>query len=371
MPQNQNGSSLRQPYTPQSRQQSAQQGQYGQNPYAGQQQAQQAQPGQGQVRQRRPSQADNTPVYSKAQVLAWQQNQMAMLQNAMDEAQANARSKGHRVAALTAVIGLVLGVLVALLLSRFVFGGGTATELTVVSGTLSESGLSQVVGTYAYDGTTYEITAREAILGTQSLSASQNADGTYDTPSSDMILSYARNQILAKAASDAGITASADEVSTYMQNLLGTTDISTAAAYLNMDTDQAQSAIEAACAVSKLKDSVTAGATSTASISEPTWPEDGDVDLGHAEYADYIINLLGSNWDATTGTWANTDNPYYEALKDQVFGVGSASYNAASLAYGVAVQQAQSSDTDAASVWTDYVNQYLDKAAITINTLRA
>ncbi len=330
--------------------------------------------GQAAPRQARPSRGsgapDNVPVYTKAQVLAWQQKQMDMLQAAMDEAKANARSRGHVTAAVTAVIGVVLGVLVALLLSRFVFAEAGAS-LNPVSPTLAESELTQVVGTYVYDGTTYEITAREAILGTQSLSASQNADGSYDTPSSDMVLSYARNQILAKVVSEQGITVSSDEVSAYMQNTLGTTDLSTAAAYLNMDADQAQSALQAACAVSKLKDSVCAGATSSASIAEPSLPEDGDRDLGHSEYADYIIALLGSHWDATTGSWADTDNPYYTALQGQVFGVGSATYNAAYLAYSVAVQQADASSSSASTVWTDYVNQYLDKAAITISTLRA
>ncbi len=319
---------------------------------------------------RRSSTPDNVPVYTKAQVLAWQQKQMDMLQAAMDEAKDNARARGHRTAALTAVIGVVLGVLVALLLSRFVFSG-TGTALNPVSPTLAESELSLVVGTYVYDGQTYEITAEQAITGTQSLSASLNADGSYDAPSSDMVLSYARNQILASIVSEQGISVSSDEVSAYMQTTLGTTDLSTAAAYLHMDADQAQSALEAACAVSKLKDSVCAGATSSASVAEPSYPEDGDRDLGHSEYADYIIALLGSHWDASTGSWADTDNAYYTALQGQVFGVGSASYNAAYLAYSVAVQQADSSSGSVSAVWTDYVNQYLDKAAITISTLRA
>ena len=346
--------------------------QYPNNPQQGNPNSYQAagQPVQRQPRPSRGSAPDNVPVYSKAQVLAWQQKQMDMLQAAMDEAKANARSRGHVTAAITAVIGVVLGILVALLLSRFVFSG-TGGSLSPVSPTLAESELSCVVGTYVYDGQTYEITAQEAITGTQSLSASLNADGSYDTPSSDMVLSYARNQILAKVVAEQGITVSSDEVSAYMQATLGTTDLSTAAAYLNMDADQAQSALQAACAVSKLKDSVCAGATSSASIAAPSYPEDGDLDLGHSEYADYIISLLGSHWDTTTGSWADTDNPYYTALQGQVFGVGSASYSAAQLAYSVAVQQADSSSGSASTVWTDYVNTYLDKAAITISTLRA
>ena len=84
-----------------------------------------------------------------------------------------------------------------------------------------------------------------------------------------------------------------------------------------------------------------------------------------------VDGLLGANWDATTQSWANTDTAYYAVLKDQVFAQGSASYNAAMLAYNVAYQQAGGTAGDSSAAWTDYVNTYLDKAAIVIYTLRA
>ena len=335
------------------------------NPYGNQQnpQGQYQQTPQGQYQQ-----ADNVPVYSRAQVVAWQQQQMAMLQKGIDDVQQQARAKSHRTAAVTALIGLVVGVLAAIVLARFVFGWGT-TKLDPVAPALADTELSCVVGTYTYNGETFDITAREAIEGTQSLSYSLNADGTYDAPSSDMVLAYARNQVLAQIAADAGITASADEVNAYMQQLVGTTDITQAAAYLHMDVDQAQTALQQACAISKLKDSVCPASAQT--LQEPVWPSDGNTELGHPEYADYIIGLLGANWDATTQSWANTDNDYYAVLKDQVFAQGSASYNAAMLAYNVAYQQAGGTAGDSSAAWTAYVNTYLDTAAIVIYTLRA
>ena len=41
------------------------------------------------------------------------------------------------------------------------------------------------------------------------------------------------------------------------------------------------------------------------------------------------------------------------------------------LAYNVAYQQAGGTASDSSAAWTDYVNTYLDKAAIVIYTLRA
>ncbi len=311
---------------------------------------------------------DDAPVYSRSQVLAWQQQQMAMLQRSLEDAQAKARKKSHGTAAVTALIGLAVGLLAALVLARFVLGWGTV-QLEPVAGTLADTELSEVVGTYSYDGETYDITAQQAIESTQALSYSLNDDGTYDAPSSDMVLAYARNQVLSQLATEAGITASADEVSAYMQQLAGTNDIAQAAAYLRMDADQAQAALQQACTISKLKDTVCA--TGSEAVAAPAWPEDGDTEVGHPEYADYIIGLLGTNWDATTQSWANTDNPYYAALKDAVFAQGSASYNAAMLAYNVALEQAGGVAADSSAAWTDYVNQALDKAAIVIYTLRA
>ena len=91
--------------------------QYPNNPQQGNPNSYQAagQPVQRQPRPSRGSAPDSMPVYSKAQVLAWQQKQMDMLQAAMDEAKANARSRGHVTAAITAVIGVVLGIVLELL----------------------------------------------------------------------------------------------------------------------------------------------------------------------------------------------------------------------------------------------------------------
>lgn len=338
----------------------------GPNAYANQADPRQRGGRPGQYAQAAPG--DDAPVYSRAQVLAWQRKQMDMLQQSLEQAQARARKRSHRTAAITALIGLAVGLLVALGLARFVFGLGSV-RLDPIAPTLSEAELSEVVGAYSYDGESFDITARDAITGTQALSYSLNADGTYDAPSSDMVLSYARNQVLAKLVADAGISVSDEEVTAYMQQLLGTTDLTQAAALLHMDADQASDALTAACGVSKLKQTVCPAGVEA--IPAPSWPEDGNTELGHPEYADYIISLLGADWDAVTMSWANTDNPYYAALKDAVFAQGSASYEAAMLAYDVAVQQAGGAAADSSVAWTDYVNEYLDKAAIAVYTLRA
>ena len=264
---------------------------------------------------------------------------------------------------------LLVGLLVGFLATFLLMNGRTSAPVPVAA-TLSEGQLDTVVGTYRYGDETYKITAREAILGTASLESVKNDDGTYDAPTSDMVLSYARNRILALMVEKHGITVSDDEVAQYALDIVGTDDMALVADYFDMEEDQAREIMAEAAAVRKLRESV----TSTPSVpapQEPTPPADGDTEVGNADYANYIIALLGSHWDAATGTWADTDNAYYAVLQNMQFAPGLANYEAAEAAYGVAYQEYAASTQDASATWTDFVNQYLDQGSISIATLRS
>ena len=136
-----------------------------------------------------------------------------------------------------------------------------------------------------------------------------------------------------------------------------------------MDEDQATRLLTEAAGVRKLRDQVTSGAT--AAPEAPKAPEDGDTEVTNATYAAYVIGLLGSHWDAAHGTWLDTDNDYYAALADLPLSPTSASYETALAAYGVAYAQYLASGKTASELWDDYVNQFMDKAAVTIDTLRS
>ena len=250
----------------------------------------------------------------------------------------------------------------------YIFQRGQQHVPSPVAGSLSESQLDTVVGVYRYNGTVNEITARDAILGSGSLSGSRLADGSYETPSADDVLSFARNSILAQLVRDNGIEVSADEVSQYAIDLIGSSDMDVVAAYFGMDASDAQRLLAEAAAVAKLRQTVVSPVGDEPQ--PPTPPQDGAAEVGRPEYADYIIGLIGSNWDASAQTWANTSNPYYEALKDEVFAPGSASYDAAQLAYSIA-HEAYAGSTSPQQQWADYLNTYLNDGSISVATLRA
>lgn len=234
--------------------------------------------------------------------------------------------------------------------------------------TFSEDELDTVVGAYTYGGETHEITAREAIEDATSLEAARNADGTYNAPSADVILTYARNQILNDVVAEQGITVTDEEVSAYALQTIGTDDIATIAQYYNMGEDQARTILTDAACVIKLRDQVVGalGAAPQAPVA-PT----GDVSEATEAYGSYVRDLLGDNWDAQNNTWANEDNVFFQALQDYGFDGTTATYEMAQVAYYVAYSLYQQEATAQLAAWQSYVNGYLGSATIQIATLRS
>jgi len=262
---------------------------------------------------------------------------------------------------IAAILCLVLGFVACYLL--FVQQPHT---LKPVPSILGAHELDSVVGYYTFDGEVYSITAQDAIEASVSLESVGVPNG-YVAPTADMVLSYARNQILASLASSRGISVAPNEVDAYALSNFGSSDYEYLGSYLNMSSDQARVAITEAATVQKLRVSVL-GSMNGAPV-PPSAPLDGNTEIGTAHYADYIIGLLGSHWDSVSRTWANTSNPYYAALSSMVFAPGSASYDAAQVAYGIAFEQSMGfSDVEA---WAEFVNDTLSACSISIATLSA
>lgn len=235
---------------------------------------------------------------------------------------------------------------------------------------LTEAELDTVVATYTYAGETLSITARTAIEDSTSVEAVKNDDGTYVAPTADMILTCARNQILARLVAEAGIEVSDEELASYAEQTLGTSDFSEIAAYYQMDEDHARRIVGDAVAVAKLRDQV-AGSVGEAP-QPPTAPADEEgATAATEEYGSYVAGLLGESWDAASQTWADTDSAYYQALAASDFDGTAASYQTAQTAYYVAYALYQEQVAEQRAVWTDYVNGYFGQATISIATLRS
>ena len=200
--------------------------------------------------------------------------------------------------------------------------------------------------------------------------AVKDGDGNYTLPNADSALAVARNKILAQVAADEGITVSDDELGTYAEQILGSSDISSIASQYGLTEDQAKQTIRQSAAMYKLKQQVCSTDAGTMPDA-PTAPAEDNQDAATAEYGAYIVGLLGDEWDSSSNTWARTDGPYYEALKDETWTPDSATYAQAQIAYSVAYQQYAQTASSSSNEWTNYVNGILSAATIQIATLGA
>ena len=263
---------------------------------------------------------------------------------------------------------LVLGVL----LGKFVLGGGAAGASGALSGktAVTEAELDSVMATYTYKGKTGSVTVREIIEQEGSLEAA------------------VRNNILEMEAENLGLTVTDEEIAAYSEETLGTSDYASIAESYSMTEDAVVSIMKSSAVMSKLRDSVVEAsdatmpeapaepATTTETVvneetGEEEQSETTDTTTPTKEYADYIIALVGDEWDSTTGTWASTDGTYASALSTYDITPEGASYEAAQTAYYVAYQIYSEAQNAVQTQWSDYVNGLLSQATITMNTLVA
>ena len=138
------------------------------------------------------------------------------------KAKAGAKKLGVGAVVIIAVVALLLGCGVGMLAyknlplpgSTAVFNGAT---------TISEDQLDTVIGSY-----------------------------TYNVPTADAVLSYARYQIISKEAESRGLSVSDEEMDSYAQDELRTNDYATIASTYSMTEDQVKTMIRQAALMKKL-----------------------------------------------------------------------------------------------------------------------
>ena len=259
-----------------------------------------------------------------------------------------------------AAAALVVGVLAG----HFLLGGSGTVSLAGRT-TLSAGELDSTIATYTYGGKTTPITAREVLeeaSGTNELTA--NEDGTYDVPSASTVLTYAQNQIILDDAAARGITASDEEIDEFVTGSLGS-DLSTLASNWGISEDDARSIVGDAVVMRKLQDQV-----ATTTLPEmPAEPAEGEEDTPTAEYAQYVIGLLGDEWDADANDWARTDGTYYATLSSYEISNDAATYAAATAAYNVASSAYQTAYNQVSEELGAYTDGLLSQATIQLGSL--
>lgn len=265
------------------------------------------------------------------------------------------------IAVVCLAVGLVLGHFV--FGSEGVLGGSVAGKTTVEEGDLDD-----VMGSYTYNGKTYDVTIRDVIELSSTLDQAKNDDGTYNMPAADGVVSAARNQILLLEAKNQGIEATDDEVKAYAQEQLGSSDFDAIASQYGLDKSTVETMITQSATMDKLRKSVVT--TDTGDMPEaPTEPESGQESTPTVDYFNYIINLAGDEWDSTNNTWKDTTGSYATALANYSISPDTgATYEAAQAAYYVAYQEYTTKATAASNEWVSYYNKLFANVTVQLNT---
>lgn len=266
------------------------------------------------------------------------------------------------------IAGALVAVIVAGVSGYFLGSGGFGSK-GVSAPVFAESELDATVATWKFKGASHKISAREAIESQYSLDSVKDEDGNYPAPSADAVLAYVRNRILLEEASKQGIELSDEELSSAAETSLGTSDFSAIADQYGVSEDQAKQIVREQGTIQKLYQSVMDDAP--AMPKAPAEPESGDENEAKAEYAAYIIDLAGKEWDAEAGTWAKLDGAYATALAGEEITPESATYAQAQKAYAVAYQQYMLESQGANAKWTSYVNELFGEADVELFGLYA
>lgn len=266
------------------------------------------------------------------------------------------------------IAGALAAVIVAGVSGYFLGSGGFGSK-GVSAPVFAESELDATVATWKFKGASHKISAREAIESQYSLDSVKDEDGNYPAPSADAVLSYVRNRILLEEASKQSIELSDEDLSSSAEASLGTSDFSAIADQYGVSEDQAKQIVREQGTIQKLYQSVMDDAP--AMPKAPAEPESGDENEAKAEYAAYIIDLAGKEWDAEAGTWAKLDGAYATALAGEEITPESATYAQAQKAYAVAYQQYMLESQGANAKWTSYVNELFGEADVELFGLYA
>lgn len=282
-------------------------------------------------------------------------------------------NKHHLGSFLLIVVALLIVLIVGMCLGHYIQGlpfPGFGAQGASASQTLTEDSVKQAIATYELDGKRVDVLAKDVILQKRSLDNAKNDDGTYAKPSAEEIMGYIRSQVLKKDAADQGIDVSDDEVLEFAKNSLGTDDISLLAKNYGMDEDNVKDLLRTSAILNKLREQViTTKVPTLPTLPKP--PAAGKEQEPSAEYAKYIIDLAGDEWDSSADTWKSKDSALAKGLSKFKISSKGATYDAVRIAYALASQKVDQVKRASDEEWRTYANKTFSRVTVTINTLGA
>lgn len=265
-------------------------------------------------------------------------------------------------------VGLICLVAGALF-SYFFFSrqGAAKTELSGKS-TITKADFNKVAGHFSYKGKDYAITALDAALVGTGIEQYKTPTGedSYYLPGAESVVAAARNKVIDLIAQEQGISASQQEISEFMKKQFYTDDVKALASQYKLEENQVKDMSKHGVLIEKLRDKVIGKDALPQPISMPAQPKDkAESSKKTAEYYNYIVGILGKEWDATKGSWAATDGPLYKSLNEKLkLDDKLASFEDAYLVYGAANEQLQNKVSELQDKWLKFISKYLNDVQI-------
>ena len=266
----------------------------------------------------------------------------------------------------------LVGAAAAVVVLAVALGPRLAGRATAAGSAAVDAGAraTTTVATWSYEGRTHDVTLQDVLDYTGSEGSYASADGTsYNVPSAETTLAYVRTEALAQVADDEGIEVTDDDVDSYVTDSMGFDTVDAAAEEYGMDADALRAQVRRGLKVQRLQDAkVDSSSLDAAAVPDPpTAPDDGDVSTASTDYRDYVLNVVGDAYDASTNTWADPEGTYALALSQYDLSGDTATYEAAGAAYAAALSSSQEAYSTVDGAWTDYVNGVLSKVTVTLS----
>ena len=234
--------------------------------------------------------------------------------------------------------------------------------------TLEEDELDSVVAIYELNDSICRITAREVLNQLTNADMMRDEDGNYSVPTSGSILSMVRNRVLAAEAAERGITVTDDDIMDYAEKMLGTRDIESIADSYYMDKDAVNDLLRTYELVHLLRAEIVGPEIATEPVAPNRVKGVGD-DVPTVEYAKYIIEIVGDEWNAKTNDWADKDGLFATALSEYKIDKDGATYQAAQAAYYVARQTYVDATSEASDAWNSFCNELYSKVSVQLASI--
>ena len=235
--------------------------------------------------------------------------------------------------------------------------------------TITKDQLDAAVATYDQGGRV-KVTARDVMASTGGVDSYKQSDDSYRLPTADSVLAYVRQRVLYEDAKSQGLQASDEEAKRYLKETYATDDFGAAAKDAGVDEDALRESVTEQVTIQKLQDKVVGRDSGDATVTAPDAPEDGNGETETKGYADYIAKLAGDAWDKDAndgkGGWKDAKSSWAQALNGYEVTNDKASYNAAMVAYSVAMNESAGGSEVVSSKWSDYQDKLYSGVRITL-----